>query len=338
MQTATPSREARSNQHGQTLVIFVVALVAIVAAVGLVLDGGGAFAQQRDQQKAADMAALAGAVAEANGSLRADIIQAATNSAVANGYLASEVTVNIPPTQGKYSPTGSDPSTNDCTTTAKVPCFIEVMINRSHRNGFAGIVGQSSWPVSARGVSVGGIANTVQNGVSPIMFNQAALQDADLGTAKWYCDPSPSKCVPNNPQWPSGDTQYAWTTFCAGPTNCNVDSNTAKQIIDGSNVAAIPVYLDMYLGPHNSGQKTSVCHELQNQYPSGGDLSVAINDDSGHLVAFWIWHLVSTDCEGSQGERINGYFVSDATSTLPLTITPGGGTATYGEPIAELVE
>ena len=54
---AGKERDAR----GQVIVIFALALVALVAAVGLVLDGGATFAQRRDQQSAADLAALAAA-------------------------------------------------------------------------------------------------------------------------------------------------------------------------------------------------------------------------------------------------------------------------------------
>jgi len=51
----------RERERGQIVVIFALALVAIIAMVGLVLDGGSAFAQRRDEQSAADLAALAAA-------------------------------------------------------------------------------------------------------------------------------------------------------------------------------------------------------------------------------------------------------------------------------------
>ena len=51
----------RERERGQIIVIFALALVAIVAMVGLVLDGGSAFAQRRDEQSAADLSALAAA-------------------------------------------------------------------------------------------------------------------------------------------------------------------------------------------------------------------------------------------------------------------------------------
>ena len=56
-----------SSERGQILVIFVLALVAIIGGVGLVIDGGFAFAQRRAEQNAADLGAFAGANALLNG-------------------------------------------------------------------------------------------------------------------------------------------------------------------------------------------------------------------------------------------------------------------------------
>ena len=51
------------SERGQIIVIFALALVAMIAMVGLILDGGAAFAHRRDEQTASDLAALAGAYA-----------------------------------------------------------------------------------------------------------------------------------------------------------------------------------------------------------------------------------------------------------------------------------
>ena len=52
----------RHGQRGQALFIFVIALVALIAMTGLILDGGAVFAQQRVAQNGADGAANAGTV------------------------------------------------------------------------------------------------------------------------------------------------------------------------------------------------------------------------------------------------------------------------------------
>ena len=53
-------RRAHRDQRGQALVLFALALTVIVAGVGVVVDGGYAFAQRRVSQNAADFAAMAG--------------------------------------------------------------------------------------------------------------------------------------------------------------------------------------------------------------------------------------------------------------------------------------
>jgi len=52
----------RGHERGQVLIIVAMSLVALVAMVGVVVDGGFAWGKQRDTQNAADAAAEAGAV------------------------------------------------------------------------------------------------------------------------------------------------------------------------------------------------------------------------------------------------------------------------------------
>ena len=59
MDTSNPRR---SREHGQVLVLFALALVGLLAMTGVVIDGGNAWAQQRQTQNASDSAAEAGSV------------------------------------------------------------------------------------------------------------------------------------------------------------------------------------------------------------------------------------------------------------------------------------
>ena len=83
---------ALKGQRGQVLVLFTLALVAIVAGVGLVIDGGFTFAQRRAEQNAADLAAFAGADALLNGKNATAAALAASKN---NGYEHGENGITV---------------------------------------------------------------------------------------------------------------------------------------------------------------------------------------------------------------------------------------------------
>lgn len=81
---------SRDTERGQVLVIVAVGLVALIAMVGLVIDGGAAWARQRDTQNGSDAVAEAGAVVLAErlaGVTRtdADVEAAVLDAIAANG-------------------------------------------------------------------------------------------------------------------------------------------------------------------------------------------------------------------------------------------------------------
>lgn len=153
----------RTSHRGQVLIIFVFAIVGLVAIVGLAVDGGSVYADRRQAQNAADTAALAAAVTrdtwektnqascnnfntETN-TLPAcsttpitgwpSIIDAALNAASNNGYtndlVQSTVNVYNPPRDGTYS---------DCTQTS-FDChdYVEVVIQSNVNTFFARVLG-----------------------------------------------------------------------------------------------------------------------------------------------------------------------------------------------------
>jgi Putative Flp pilus-assembly TadE/G-like len=331
--------DQRDGERGQALPLFVLMLIALMAGTGLVVDVGGAWAQERSQQKASDVSALAAATQEANGGTRQEIIDTAIASAVANGYQAGEVDVNIPPTTGKYGPGGSGYSANDCSSPALYPCWVEVVITKPHNNFFAGIIGQGSWDVSARAVAVGGIANAVVNGIAPVMFHEDAINPANNpGDPHLYCNPQDNKCTPNN-DFPVDKSQFNWTTFCEAGGNCNVNSSDAITLIEEFGHQVTITY-GMDLGAHNQGQHTSVCHALMDQFPDGGEFPVAINNENGEMVGFWVWHFdaANTVCEGTDGMQLSGWFVENLNFTIGMTIVAGAPQPGIGQYTATLVE
>ncbi len=81
-----PTNSCPRREPGQIIVIFALALVVIVAMVGLVLDGGSTFAQRRTQQNAADLAALAGPMTTCSTGIRWPRRLAARSVAARNGF------------------------------------------------------------------------------------------------------------------------------------------------------------------------------------------------------------------------------------------------------------
>jgi Flp pilus assembly protein TadG len=110
-------------ERGQLLVVFALALVALIAMVGLIIDGGDTALQRRDQQNVADAAAMAAADAYVNDQ---DEVAAAHAVAAANGYVDGQDGTTVTVTSG------SDSITVDV---------------RDHRTT-SGIVGFASWNVS----------------------------------------------------------------------------------------------------------------------------------------------------------------------------------------------
>src|SRR4030042_3928823 len=73
------------SEKGQTLVLLVLGIVAFIAILALVLDGGYAYASKRQAQNAADAGALAGATYMCKNKDEAGGISTAEDYAVANG-------------------------------------------------------------------------------------------------------------------------------------------------------------------------------------------------------------------------------------------------------------
>ena len=119
-------------------------MVAIIGIVGLAIDGGGAYAQRRDQQTAADLAALA----------------------AANDYLVSNNSTQA------VDPGPDRRRTNDFTdgsgldrgrrrrSTRPTGSRSRSTIESPHRNSFLGALGMSTWHVSTTATALAGFPDT----------------------------------------------------------------------------------------------------------------------------------------------------------------------------------
>jgi hypothetical protein len=117
--------------------------MAIMGIAALAFDAGMMLLERRDQQNAADAAALAGAryLIETAADPEPDPEAIAREIATVNGFTdagSQTVTVNIPPTSGDYK--GFDG-------------FIEVIIENERPTIFGSVLGFGPWDVSSRAVA-----------------------------------------------------------------------------------------------------------------------------------------------------------------------------------------
>jgi len=297
-------------ERGQIVVIFALALVAIVAMTGLVLDGGDTFVQRRDMQNVSDAAAVAAAYgyAVANDTAAANV--AARNVAAANGYTHGTANVIVDVTWSAPGGAGRR---------------LTVTITKPHRNNFSGIVGMPSWLVTTTATTLGGRPNGVI-GAMPIIFNQKAFtgNGAGSGHAVAYSEPDTgSEDVPITAD------RFNWTVYC---DLCNADSNTVSTLIDQGG-ATQSVTLDDTISPLNAGSHATLYSDLAKWV--GLEFPVPIVSDAGKMVGWAMYHL--TGSVGGSTKQITGYFVSPinpASMTIVDGVTAGGD---FGSYIVELV-
>lgn len=285
-------RSARrtSASEGQILVLFALGLIAMVAMVGLVLDGGSSFAQRRSQQNASDMAAMAGA----NQFLLTGDKAAATTTARA---IASQNGFVNDPTAGKTVTVSFE--ANDTR--------VRVDVSAPHHNNFTGVVGITQWQVATTATVETGIPDTALGG-APIVFNKKAFQDPDGIPLPQYSNPdAPFTFGDGNGDVPNDATDIAWT--CYGTCD-NVDSSTVRKMIDGTSPVDITldptVDFTKYIGQHNNGNHTTLFGEV-GALLIGQEMPVPVVDDNGWFQGWAVFHVTGAN-QGAK--KISGYFVS----------------------------
>jgi Flp pilus assembly protein TadG len=304
-------RRGARDERGQILVLFALGAVAMIAMVGLVLDGGDTFAQRRDQQAGADVAAMAGANAymNANGGVnakRSAAIAAATAAATRNGYTA-----------------GTNGTTlNVSVSLLSAGASVTVDMTKPHQNNFARIMGFNSWDVSVTATAVAGTVDTGV-GAAPWIMNINAFNGN--GTPK-YTSSNPIAFGEANGDYPISGTDLAWTDFNGSN---NVNTNEVSGIIDGTNVVTSTIDFEQYIGQHNQGNHTALYGDVQ-QHLAGKVVPVPIvgpgspncatpmdGHQDGCFKGWALFHVISAS--GGSDKTITGYFLSDFISK-PLTV------------------
>jgi hypothetical protein len=300
----TPRREP---ERGQMLVIFALALIALVGMVGLIVDGGDTFLQRRDEQNVADAAAMAAGYAYVNSQ---DPTAAAQAVATTNGYQNGANSTTVTVTVGASA--------------------IKVDVSKPHRNYFAGVMGFASWNVSATASVQAGVPNAVI-GAMPIIFNQKAFNDANNKNKN--APASFDEPGSGNNDVPNTSSSFNWTVYCTANGNpCNANSNTVDDLIN-NNGTSTTVYADDPIGPLNAGAHTTLFSDLAGKV--GKAYAVAIVNDAGQMVG-WAWfHL--TGSVGGSTKQISGW-LDDKVNPAPMKIVQGHGPAgSYGAWSVDLV-
>lgn len=323
MNTRPPARE-----KGQIIVIFSLALVAIVAMVGLVLDGGSAFALRRSTQNAADVAAFAAAndliANQGSANWQATALSVAAVNGYTDGVDGVDVTVTCRNCPGQP------------VETAYMGVQVTVKIVAPHHNNFASVMGMSTWDVAAEATSKTGWPNTA-NGPGPFIVSINAF-DPNTGV--------PTSCTVTNPcdlMHPSDDTpaepdEFTWTDFhydtpCDDPGNVN--DNELQDYLDNQATFSVTLEFGCYIAQHNNGIMNNIVDRLRDLAPI--TFPVPIVDEEGKYVGWATFKVTSATPNGSNG-FIAGYFESGNQNQQLDVVSPGFGNSVFGgSPVLKLI-
>jgi len=281
--------ETPAHQDGQILVLFTLAIVVLLGFAGLALDGGSAFAQRRDQQTAADLAALAAANDYLiNGNVSQAIDRGrtvATSNGYAHGTGATSVDVAIDTSNGVR---------------------VTVGVHADHRNTLVGVLGMPIWRVTTAASALAGFPNTV-HGASPFIFSAAAFQTD--GTPLYQTEMDFGE---TNGDVPTSSIDFAWTNYTG-----NVNTTEVSEIVQGTRTIDKTLQFGDYIGQHNNGNHNFLYSEVDS-WLDGTDVPAAVVDANGNFVGWSMFHV--TSASGGADKHVRGYFLSAFESAL-MTIS-----------------
>jgi len=336
----------RDRQRGQMLVLFTLALVAIIAMVGLVIDGGAVYAQRRGQQNAADLAALAAADALYNAQTQSQAVAVAKGVTASNSYADTVngvvVTVTFPPNK------------------------VQVDVSAPHQNYFAGVVGQPTWQVSTTAQAVAGTPDTAV-GAAPVIlsvadFNADGTPNSAFTQANCQTKTDPNDSNIHGCTWikdfnsgiPTLNTNWSWTNYGTG-TNA-ADDKAYLRAFGSCGGAAVPnvtiaAGAAPYWGQGNSGNQNGAINNAGSCI-IGLDLPVPIvgppvapathctnsSETDGCFRGWAMFHVTDFYASGQQSGFI-GWFLPEGVQYPSLTVTNCIGTAcpNLGDPVLKLV-
>jgi Flp pilus assembly protein TadG len=324
------NRHRSPRERGQILVLFALSLVAIIGMVGLVLDSGGAYAQKRGEQNAADVAALAAAndlivnLGSANWDATARSI-AGQNGYVdgVNGTSVQVTCVNCP---------------GQVLNPAVEGVQVTVNITAPHRNNFSSILGMPTWDVSTTATSKTGWADTAY-GPGPFIVSQDAF-NAGTGDPV-HCTGTADECDLEHPvsDTPTQWMDFTWTDFGYDLPSApcppdgepfemgNVNDSNLQNYMDGSADFTVTLTFGCYIAQHNNGVMNNIVARLQALAPM--TFPVPIVDAEGKYVGWASFVMTGADPGGRNG-IITGYFETGAQNEQLDVVGAGFGSSILG--------
>jgi len=188
-------REVNAVRRGQTVVVVVLSLVALLAVLGLALDGSRLYRTRRILQNAADAAALAGAQELA-------MNPTTTSPAVIWRKVVQYLQANAPnyTTARAWLVQGStrlQEITNGTGSSIPVGANgVEVQVQRNETVLFGGVLGQRTALVSARARANAGNLKTMpaRSDTIPIAVHYEIIRNANVGDLLTVWDGFQSRC------------------------------------------------------------------------------------------------------------------------------------------------
>jgi hypothetical protein len=308
----------RRHERGQILVLFVLALVTMMAMVGLVLDGGDTFAQRRHQQNGADLAAMAGANAYLNAYASTPSVAAATTAAIGAARAAA--------TRNGYTDALAGAVVTVDVSLLSSGASVRVGVTAPHVNTFSRVLGMNQWLVSADATALTGSIDTAV-GAAPWVMSVDAFDP--ITHAPKYPKGNPQDFGETNGDYPTSDLDFAWTDFNG---NNNVNTAEVRAIISGQTVVTATFGWDQYLGQHNQGNHTALYSDVQ-QHLAGKPMPIPIvgppdppatecvspaGHPDGCFKGWAMFHVISAD--GGSQKNIRGYFLDSGFQRSPLTV------------------
>lgn len=286
----TMGRRGNRSDGGQVLVVFALSLVILVSMAGLAVDVGGTFAQRRDQQIAADLAALA----------------AANDYLINNDATLATARARAVATENGFTD-GADGAAVTVATDTTNGVEITVGVTAPHSNSFLGAIGMSSFTVSTEASALAGFPDTA-TGAGPFIFSIGAFEDD--GTPKYQTDTNFGE---TNGDVPTSELDLAWTNYGTG----NLNTSEVDDIITGGLEIDRKLEYGQYIGQVNNGNHTTLFQDVDT-YLSGLDMPVAVVDNNGNFMGWAMFHV--TSASAGSDKYVRGYFLSSfVTGRLRVT-------------------